>query len=94
MKTCRILVEDWESVIPNTREALVELPGVGRKTANVVLSNAFDVPAIAVDTHVFRVSNRLGIANAKTVEKTEIQLMDRIPEHMWSQGHHLFYFSW
>lgn len=92
LKTCRILVEDWESVIPNTREALVELPGVGRKTANVVLSNAFDVPAIAVDTHVFRVSNRLGIANAKTVEKTEIQLMDRIPEHMWSQGHHLFIF--
>lgn len=70
-------------------EELTTLPGVGRKTANVVMSNAFDIPAIAVDTHVFRVSNRLGLANAKDVLKTELQLRKRIPEQRWSVSHHL-----
>jgi len=92
LSTCRILVEQYGSNVPGTLEKLVELPGVGRKTANVVLSNAFNVPAIAVDTHVLRVSNRLGVANAKTPEKTEIQLMDRIPRDRWSKSHHLFIF--
>lgn len=86
--TCRILVEQYGGNVPDTMEALVALPGVGRKTANVVLSNAFGVPAIAVDTHVFRVSNRLGLAHAKDVRKTEEQLMDAIPREDWSVAHH------
>ena len=65
---------------------------MGRKTANVVLSNAFGVPAIAVDTHVFRVSNRIGLARAKTVEETERQLMENIPEENWSIAHHWLIF--
>ena len=73
-------------------EELIELPGVGRKTANVVLSNAFNIPAIAVDTHVFRVSNRIGIAKGKTVEKVEEQLMENIPKEKWSDTHH--YLIW
>lgn len=87
-ETCRILLSRHDGEVPAEMEALVKLPGVGRKTANVVLSNAFDVPAIAVDTHVFRVSNRLGLANAENVEETERQLMRRIPRQIWSQAHH------
>jgi endonuclease III len=86
--TCRILLEKHHGEVPGTMEDLIELPGVGRKTANVVLSNAFGVPAIAVDTHVFRVANRLGLADATTPEKTEEQLMKRIPRGQWSQAHH------
>lgn len=86
--TCRILLDKHHGEVPSTREELIELPGVGRKTANVVLSNAFGVPAIAVDTHVFRVANRLGLADADTPEKTEEQLMKRIPKELWSQAHH------
>lgn len=74
--------------IPDTREALMLLPGVGRKTANVVLSIAKGVPAIAVDTHVFRVSNRLGLASASNVLDTERQLMKNIPRDKWSAAHH------
>lgn len=74
--------------IPNTMEDLTALPGVGRKTANVVLSNAFGIPAIAVDTHVQRVSNRLGLADSKDVLKTEQQLMEAIPKAQWSAAHH------
>jgi len=69
-------------------EALTSLPGVGRKTANVVLANAFHVPTIAVDTHVFRVSNRIGLADAKNVEETEKQLMRAIPKEDWIEAHH------
>jgi endonuclease-3 len=86
--TSHILLQEHGGEVPGTLEELVKLPGVGRKTANVVLSNAFDVPAIAVDTHVFRVSNRLGLANAATVEETEVQLMRRIPRQQWSPAHH------
>ena len=86
--TCRLLLDKHGGEVPGNLEALVELPGVGRKTANVVLSNAFGVPAIAVDTHVFRVSNRLGLAEADTPEKVEEQLMKRIPRDLWSQAHH------
>ena len=89
---CRKLVEKYGGEVPCDREALEALPGVGRKTANVVLSNAFGVPAIAVDTHVFRVSNRLGIAEAKTVEETEKQLMQAIPKELWSMLHHYIIF--
>jgi endonuclease III len=85
---CRMLLERYGGEVPDRLEELVKLPGVGRKTANVVLSNAFGVPAIAVDTHVFRVANRLGLADAETPEKTERQLMERIPRRLWSQAHH------
>jgi endonuclease-3 len=78
--------------VPKTMEELIELPGVGRKTANVVLSNAFGVPAIAVDTHVFRVSNRLGLAKGKTPEEVEEALMKNVPRDMWSDAHH--YIIW
>ncbi len=85
---CRLLVAEHGGEVPRSREALERLPGVGRKTANVVLSNAFGVPAIAVDTHVFRVANRLGLAQARTPLETERQLMRRIPRRLWSAAHH------
>ncbi|MER1994400.1 MAG: endonuclease III [Eubacteriales bacterium] len=85
---CRMIQEEHGGQVPDTREALVRLPGVGRKTANVVLSNAFGIPAFAVDTHVFRVSNRLGLCKADTVEETEKQMTRLIPEEKWGQAHH------
>ncbi|WZL71793.1 endonuclease III [Clostridiaceae bacterium 35-E11] len=88
LNTCRILVEQFDSQIPNSREDLMKLPGVGRKTANVVISNAFGKAAIAVDTHVFRVSNRIGLANSDNVDETEQQLMKNIPKEKWSDAHH------
>ncbi|WP_163192046.1 endonuclease III [Clostridium thermarum] len=78
--------------VPRNFDDLVALPGVGRKTANVVISNAFGVPAIAVDTHVFRVSNRLGLAKGKTPDEVEQGLMKNIPREMWSDAHH--YIIW
>ncbi len=75
LETCRILIEKHNGKVPETIEELMELPGVGRKTANVVVSNAFGTPAIAVDTHVFRVSNRIGLSNSKNVLDTEKDLM-------------------
>lgn len=86
--TCQILEKNFSNDIPATREELVTLPGVGRKTANVVLSIAKNIPAIAVDTHVFRVSNRIGLAKANDVLKTEQQLMKNIPKEKWSSAHH------
>jgi len=88
LATARILVEKHNGEVPNRREELTQLPGVGRKTANVVLSVGFNHDAIAVDTHVFRVSNRIGLANASNVEKTEEQLMGNIPKEEWSSAHH------
>lgn len=88
LSTCHILLNKYNGDVPNTMEDLIELPGVGRKTANVVLSNAFNIPAIAVDTHVFRVSNRIGIVRGKNVLETEKLLMENIPKDMWSQAHH------
>lgn len=85
---CQKIVNEFDGSVPNTLEGLTALPGVGRKTANVVLANAFGVPAMAVDTHVFRVSNRLGLAQANTVEKTEQQLMQAIPRKDWIVAHH------
>lgn len=89
---CRIITEEFNGEVPRTHEELMRLPGVGRKVANVVLSNAFGIPAIAVDTHVFRVTNRIGVARAATPEKTELQLMEAIPKDEWSIAHHLFIF--
>jgi endonuclease III len=90
--TTKEILLKYEGQVPRTMEELIELPGVGRKTANVVLSNAYGVPAIAVDTHVFRVSNRLGLAKGKTPEEVEQGLMKNIPKKMWSDAHH--YIIW
>ncbi len=89
---CNDIVNKYGGEVPKNREELESLAGVGRKTANVVLSNAFGVPAIAVDTHVFRVSNRLGLADAKDVFNTEKQLMENIPKETWSIAHHYLIF--
>lgn len=85
----RMLVEKYDGRVPDTMEELVALPGVGRKTANVVLANAFGQQAFAVDTHVFRVSNRIGLAHASNVQETERQLMEAVPRERWSHTHHL-----
>ncbi len=88
----RQLASDFNGEVPQTMEALTKLSGVGRKTANVVMSNAFGVPAIAVDTHVFRVSNRIGLAHADNVAQTEQQLMEVIDRDLWTLCHHLLIF--
>ena len=85
---CRMIKDLHGGQVPDSREELMKLPGVGRKTANVVLSNAFGLPAFAVDTHVFRVSNRLGLCKADTVEETEKQMTRLIPEEKWGEAHH------
>lgn len=92
VSACRLIMQNHGGEVPGTMEALTALPGVGRKTANVVLANAFGVPTIAVDTHVFRVSNRLGLADAKTVEETERQLQKAIPKKDWVAAHHWLIF--
>lgn len=81
---CQKLVSDFRGEVPRTLEALTTLPGVGRKTANMVLGNAFGVPAISVDTHVLRVSRRLGIAHSDDPEKVEIELMRQLPPDTWT----------
>ena len=86
--TCQALVEQHGGKVPQTREALEALPGVGRKTANVILNTAFGEPVIAVDTHIFRVSNRTGIAPGRTVREVEDGLMRQIPEAFLKDAHH------
>ena len=88
IRTCQILIETHNGIIPQTREDLVELPGVGRKTANVVLNEAFGIPTIAVDTHVFRVSNRTGLAKGKTVLEVEKKLIEVTPNKWKKDAHH------
>lgn len=88
IKTCAALVEKHNSVVPSTREELEALPGVGRKTANVVLNTAFRQPAMAVDTHIFRVSNRTGIAPGKNVLEVEKRLVKLIPPEFLLDAHH------
>jgi endonuclease III len=88
METCRILVERHGGKVPDTREALEALPGVGRKTANVVLNVAFGQPTMAVDTHIFRVSNRTGLAPGKTPLAVEQQLLKRVPPAYAVDSHH------
>lgn len=87
-ETALRLVNDFNGSVPESIETLMTLPGVGRKTANVVVSNAFGIPAIAVDTHVFRVSNRIGLVHEPDVEKTELALMKVVPKEMWTKTHH------
>ena len=88
IKTCGLLIENHEGEVPRTREALEALPGVGRKTANVVLNTAFGEPTIAVDTHIFRVSNRTGIAPGKTPMEVEKRLLRLTPEEFKLDAHH------
>ncbi len=88
IQTCRILVEQHDGAVPQTREALEALPGVGRKTANVVLNTAFGQPTMAVDTHIFRISNRIGLAPGKNVLEVEKKLLKVIPKEFMLDAHH------
>ena len=88
LETCRILLDQHKGQVPRTREALEALPGVGRKTANVVLNVAFGEPTMAVDTHIFRVGNRTGLAPGKTPLAVEMKLMKRIPAEYLVDAHH------
>ena len=88
IKTCSILIDEHDGEVPRTREALESLPGVGRKTANVILNTAFGEPTIAVDTHIFRVANRTGIAKGKTPLEVEKRLVRMTPEEFRKNAHH------
>ena len=88
IQTCKILVEKHESIVPDERHQLESLPGVGRKTANVVLNTAFRQIAMAVDTHIFRISNRTGLAPGKTVLEVEKKLLKRVPKEFLLDAHH------
>lgn len=87
--TCQILIEHYDSVVPDSREALESLPGVGRKTANVILNTAFGQPTIAVDTHIFRIGNRTGLSPGKTPLMVELKLMKSVPKEFIQDAHHL-----
>ncbi len=89
---CQVLIQEYGGNVPADFTSLLKLPGVGRKTANVVVSNAFGIPAIAVDTHVFRVANRLGLVIGKTPDNVEKQLMEKFPPDQWSKLHHYLIF--
>ena len=89
IRTCRILIDEHDGAVPESREALERLPGVGRKTASVVLNEAFGHPTIAVDTHVFRVANRTGLASGKSVLATEKKLLEVTPKRWMKSAHHL-----
>ena len=88
VKTCRILIDKHGSAVPRDRSSLESLPGVGRKTANVVLNTAFGEPTIAVDTHIFRVSNRTGLAKGKTPLQVELKLLKAVPGEFQQDAHH------
>lgn len=88
LATCRILIDQYNGEVPDSREALETLPGVGRKTANVLLNIIFDRPTIAVDTHIFRVGNRTGLAPGKTPLEVEKRLLKAIPEQFKMHAHH------
>jgi endonuclease-3 len=88
IKTCRLLVEQFDGEVPQERTALESLPGVGRKTANVILNTAFGQPTIAVDTHIFRVANRTGLAPGKNVLEVEMKLLRFVPEEFRHDAHH------
>lgn len=89
IQTCIKLIEDYDGKVPGSMEKLIKLPGVGRKTASVVLIEAFDIPAVPVDTHVFRVANRIGLTNANSPGVTEKQLREALPVDIWIKMHHL-----
>lgn len=88
IQTCRILIDEHGGKVPDTREELEKLPGVGRKTANVILNVAFGQPTMAVDTHIFRVSNRTGLAPGKTPLEVEKKLLKNVPEEFMQHAHH------
>jgi endonuclease-3 len=88
IRMCRILLEQHDGQVPQTREALEALPGVGRKTANVILNTAFGQPTIAVDTHIFRISNRIGLAPGKDVQEVEKKLLKFVPDEFKLDAHH------
>lgn len=88
MKTCRILLDQFQGEVPADRQSLESLPGVGRKTANVILNTAFGLPTMAVDTHIFRVSNRTGLAPGKNVLEVEANLLKRVPAKFLLNAHH------
>lgn len=92
IETSKMIVEDYGGEVPKTRKELTRLPGVGRKTANVVLANAFDQETIAVDTHVFRVANRLGLVDTDKRDQVEQDLMEVIPGDYWTKLHHWLIF--
>lgn len=89
INSCKMIMQNFGGKLPREMKDLLSLPGVGRKTANVLLSNLFQVPAIAVDTHVFRVSNKLGIVTAKNVKVCEMMLQEFFDKSLWSTTHHL-----
>ncbi len=88
IKTCELLIKQHGGAVPSERAALEALPGVGRKTANVILNTAFGQPTIAVDTHIFRLANRTGLAPGKTVSEVEKQLLNSIPQQYQQDAHH------
>jgi len=88
LATCNLLIQNHNSSVPQTREELEELPGVGHKTANVILNTAFGKPTIAVDTHIFRISNRTGIATGKNVSEVELKLLKFVPKKFHQDAHH------
>jgi endonuclease-3 len=88
LATCRLLIQHYDSSVPQTREELEGLPGVGHKTANVVLNTAFGEPTIAVDTHIFRLSNRTGLAIGKNVSEVELKLLKFVPKEFHQDAHH------
>jgi len=88
IKTCRMLIDEYGSEVPGDRKSLERLPGVGRKTANVVLNTAFGEPTIAVDTHIFRVANRTGLAKGKTPLEVELKLLKAVPTEYLHDAHH------
>lgn len=88
LKTCKKLVEEFNSEVPNTREALESLPGVGRKTANVILNTIFHEPTIAIDTHIFRVAKRIGLAKGNSPRAVEEELLKAIPRNFLKDAHH------
>ena len=92
IRTAKILVKDYGGEVPGKMELLTKLPGVGRKTANVVLSNAFDIPAFAVDTHVKRVCFRLGLTKNTDPDKVEADITSKIPKYMYNKAHHAIIF--
>lgn len=92
IESSRILLEEFSGQVPSNFSDLLQLPGVGRKTASVVLASAFSKPAFPVDTHVFRVANRIGLADSDTVDEVEAQLKDLIPQDLWIDMHHWLIF--
>lgn len=88
LATCKLLIDHHQGEVPRTREQLEKLPGVGRKTANVILNTAFGEPTIAVDTHIFRVANRTGLARGKNVMEVELKLLKVVPKEFRHDAHH------